>query len=113
MPDEEDWLPPDARLRSALWRAEDHFDRQEFFAAARALGDARGLGQEPLVCGLRHLAAAGYRAQTGEPHRARRQLEHARRRLAPLLPRSRELDLLALLDAVATVVESPDGGELA
>ena len=33
--------------------------------------------------GLHHLAAAGFKAQCGQLERARRQLEHARRRLSP------------------------------
>ena len=114
MAGEEEWPPPEARLTSALWRAEGHFERREFFAAARALDQARGLGEDAFVAALRHLAAAGYRAQTGEPERARRQLEHARRRLEPFLPKSREIELEPLLDAVALVVESIDpDGELA
>ena len=114
MAEEEEWPPPEARLTSALWRADGHFERREFFAAARALDDARGLGEDAFVAALRHLAAAGYRAQTGEPERARRQLEHARRRLAPFLPETREMKLEPLLDAVALIVESADGdGQLA
>ena len=109
MVEEEEWPPPEARLTSALWRAEGHFERREFFAAARALDDARGLGEDAFVAALRHLAAAGYSAQTGEPERARRQFQHARRRLAPFLPETREIALEPLLDAVALVVESADG----
>lgn len=111
---EEEWPPPEARLASALWRAEGHFERREFFAAARTLDEARGLGEDSFVAALRHLAAAGYRAQCGEQARARRQLEHARRRLAPFLPETREIELGSLLDAVAVIVESTDGdGQLA
>ena len=70
----------------------------EFAAAADALtgfhdAEARG---------LHHLAAAGYRAQLGDFERARRQLKHARRRLAPY-PEAAPL--------IVTVVESA-GGEL-
>ena len=56
--------------------------------------------------GLHHLGAAGYRAQTGDPRRARRQLERARRRLAPFP------DVAPLIDLVARDIESA-GGELA
>jgi hypothetical protein len=107
--EEEEWPPPEAHLTSALWRAEAHLERREFFAAARALEQARGLGEDEFVAALRHLAAAGYRAQTGEPERARRQLQHARRRLAPFLPETREIELQPLLAAVAVVVESAGG----
>jgi hypothetical protein len=105
----EEWPPPAARLTSALWRAEGHFERQEFAAAAQALHDALGLGDDQLVAALRHLAAAGYRAQTDEPLRARRQLAYASRRLAPFLPHGRELDLERLLESVVVTVESADG----
>ena len=108
MGEEEEWPPPEARLTSALWRAEGHFERREFFAAAQALDEVQGFGEDELVAALRHLAAAGYRAQTGETMRARRQLEHARRRLAPFLPRSRDLELEPLLESVREAVESAD-----
>ncbi|HEY6604742.1 MAG TPA: hypothetical protein VIZ44_00220 [Gaiellaceae bacterium] len=81
--DDDDWPPPEARVRAAVWRAEGHFERREYFAASAALAPVFGRAgeDEELVRGLHHLAAAGYRHQTGEDERARRQLEHARRRL--------------------------------
>jgi hypothetical protein len=88
---------------------EGHLLRGEYGQAARALADASGLGEDELVAGLRHLAAAGWRLQNGEPERARRQLAHARRRLASSLPQAREIEVARLLQAV---VES-SGGELA
>jgi hypothetical protein len=112
--EDDDWRPPEARVRAAIWEAETHLERREFFAAARALSGVRGFGEDELVGGLRHLAAAGYRAQTGEPVRAGRQLAYARRRLAPYLPDAHQVELQPLLDLVAVVVESADvGGELA
>jgi hypothetical protein len=107
--EEAEWPPPDARLQGILWRAEGHLSRGEYSQASRALDEGSGLGEDELVAGLRHLAAAGWRVQNGEPERARRQLAHARRRLAPFLPETREVEVAALLDAV---VESA-GGELA
>src|SRR5262245_44057159 len=104
-----EWPPPEARLQGVLWRAEGHLFRAEYAQASRALDEAAGLGEDELVAGLRHLAAAGWRLQNGEPERAHRQLAHARRRLAPFLPETREVEVAALLDAV---VES-SGGELA
>jgi hypothetical protein len=92
---EEEWPPPEARLRAIVWRAEGHLERQEFVAAALALEEGFGLGDEALLRGLYHLAAAGYRAQTGDLAGARRQLEHARRRL---------------VSAVEDLLESPRGG---
>ena len=80
--------------------------RGEYGQAARALAEASGLGEDELVAGLRHLAAAGWRLQNGEPERAQRQLAHARRRLSPFLPEARDVELARLLLAV---VESADG----
>jgi hypothetical protein len=105
---DEGWPPPDARLRSIVWRAEEHLERGEFVAAALTLEEGFGLGQEELLRGLHHLAAAGYRAQTGDTRRARRQLAHARRRLAS------HPGAATLVSSVGQVVESPRGeGELA
>jgi hypothetical protein len=112
----DDWPPPEARVRAALWRAEGHLERGEYAAAAQALEGVAGAagGEDELVHGLNHLAAAGYRAQLGDSARARRQLEHARRRLEPYLTASADVDLAGLLRSVERVVESPRGdGELA
>ncbi len=81
----EEWPPRANRLRAIRWRAEAHFDRDEFFAAATTLAEAFelvGPGEDEVFRGLHHLAAAGYRHQTGEAERAARQLAHARRRLS-------------------------------
>jgi hypothetical protein len=102
----DEWPPPEVRLHGILWRAEGHLFRGEYGQASRALDEAAGLGEEELVAGLRHLAAAGRRAQDGERERAQRQLEHARRRLAPFLPETREVEVARLLE---TIVESSDG----
>jgi hypothetical protein len=103
----EEWPLPEARLRSILWRVEGHLERSEFVAASRTLVEGFGLGDDELLHGLHHLAAAGYRAQTGELDRARRQLERARLRLAPYP------DSALLVAVVEPVVESADAeGEL-
>jgi hypothetical protein len=80
----DDWPPPAARLRSAIWRAEGHIERREYFAATDALADVFGIAgkDDEYVRGLHHLAAAGYKHLHGNPSSARRQLAHARRRLA-------------------------------
>jgi hypothetical protein len=96
---EEDWRPPEVRVRAALWEAEGHLARCEYVAAARALESVLDVGGE-LIRALHHLAAAGYKAQEGHDDRARRQLAHARRRLEPFLPEAEEVDLAVL---VATV----------
>ena len=90
-------------MRSALWQAEGHLERREYFAAFHALTDALPVAsttQRPLLLGLRHLSSAGFRAQEGDRARARRQLAHARRRLSPFP------DTGALVDLVAAEVES-------
>jgi hypothetical protein len=80
---EEEWPPRESRRQAAIWTAEGHLERREFYAATAILigffdDEARG---------LHHLAAAGFKAQCGDLDRARRQLVHARRRLGkhPLL----------------------------
>jgi hypothetical protein len=102
---EDEWPPPDARYRSTLWRAEGHLTRGEWARAADALEDVLGLGDDELVRGLLHLAAAGWRAEDGDRERARKQLEHARRRLDPYLPEQEEVDLAALIELVASRIE--------
>ena len=99
----EEWPPPEARVRSALWQAEGHLERREYFAAFSALTDAlpaAPTAERPLLLGLRHLSTAGYRVQQGDRARARRQLAHARRRLSPFP------DTRALVDLVTSEVES-------
>ncbi len=105
----DDWPPPAARLRSALWRAEGHLERGEYSAASRALSEVFAIAgdEEELLRGLHHLAAAGYKAQDGDLVRARRQLAHARRRLAPFK------DARPLLEIVERDVVESSGGELA
>jgi hypothetical protein len=104
----DDWPPRENLVRAVLWEAEGCFERGEYFAAAQALQRIFGLAgdEEQRVRGLHHLAAAGYRAQTGDVARARRQLDHARRRLAG------SSGVAPLIDRVERDVESA-GGELA
>jgi hypothetical protein len=98
----ETWPPPESRVRSALWRAEGHIERGEYAHAARTLDEALAhASDDGVLRGLRHLAAAGYRAREGDGTRARRQLEHARRRLAPYLPVYEEVELDSLIELVA------------
>ena len=104
---DDEWPPRENRVQAALWEAEGCLERREYFAATGALARVFGLAgeREELVRGLHHLAAAGYRAQIADAERARRQLGHARRRLAPFP------DAGPLIDLVRRDVESP-GGEL-
>ena len=105
---DDEWPPREARIRAALWDAERSLERREYLVVTRRLADVFGVAgdQEELVRGLHHLGAAGYRAQIGETDRAHRQLERARRRLAPYP------DVSPLVDLVARDIESA-GGELA
>src|SRR5437879_3318308 len=103
-----EWPPPAARLRQIVRRTEGHLERRGVVAASLALEEGFGLGEDDLLRGLYHLAAAGYRAQTGDTVRARRQLEHARRRLA-LHP-----ETSGLVSSIEDLLESAHGaGELA
>jgi hypothetical protein len=104
----DEWPPREARVQAALWDAERSLERGEYLVVTSRLADVFGLAgdQEELVRGLHHLGAAGYRAQVGEPDRARRQLEKARRRLAPYP------DVAPLVDRVARDIASA-GGEAA
>ena len=105
---DDEWPPRESRVQAAIWDAERSLERREYLAATNRLEDVLDLAgeREELVRGLHHLGAAGYRAQTGEPLRARRQLERARRRLAPFP------DAAPLIERVARDIESA-GGELA
>ncbi len=106
---EDDWPPPEARVRAALYRAEGHLGRGEWLPAARALSDAvpyATRAQRELLLGLRHLAAAGYRGAEGDRDRARRQLERARRRLGPFVGEDVDVDVASLLVLVGREVES-------
>ena len=105
---DDEWPPPEARVQAALWDAERSLERGEYVVATSRLADVFGIAgeEEELVRGLHHLGAAGYRARIGDPHRARRQLERARRRLAPFP------EAAPLVDLVSRDVESA-GGELA
>ena len=105
---DDEWPPRENRVRAALWDAEGSLERGEYLFATSRLASVFGLAdeQEELVRGLHHLAAAGYRAQTGDRAGAHRQLGRARRRLAPFP------DAAPLIELVARDIES-SGGELA
>jgi hypothetical protein len=85
-------------MRSAVWRAEGHIERGEYFAATDALADVFDLAgpRAEYVRGLHHLAAAGYKHVHGNADSARRQLAHARRRLSAF-PKAAEL--IALVES--------------
>ncbi len=106
---DEEWPPPEARARAALWEAERRLTAREYVAAAVALEDAVASGDATTAAvarGLRQLAAAGYRHESGDAVRARRHLQGARERLAPFLPTFEEVALDRLLDLVASSLRS-------
>jgi hypothetical protein len=105
---DDEWPPREARVQAALWEGERLLERRAYLAASDALAGVFGIAgeREELVKGLHHLAAAGYRAQIGDADRARRQLQRARRRLAPFP------DAAPLVALVERDIESA-GGELA
>jgi len=97
------WIPQEQRVQSGLWRGETHMLQKEWFAAYRAfLAAARAAegDDRELARGLAHAAAAGYKHLTGDGRGAACQLAHARRRLAPFMPRYREIDLEELLSGL-------------
>ena len=70
------------------------------FAAHEVLEDlwrAAAPAERDLYQGLVHVAVATYQEQRGNPVGRRRQLEKARRRLAPYAPADQGLDVAALL----------------
>jgi hypothetical protein len=99
-PVDEEWPPRAVRIVAIRTRAESHFERSEYFAAASALAEAfdlaRSAEREELL-GLHHLAAAGYRHQVGDTERAARQLAHARRRLAAFPTHAEQIDAVERL----------------
>jgi hypothetical protein len=105
---DDEWPPRENRVRAGLWEAEGCLERREYFAATQALARIFGLAgaDEERVRGLHHLAAAGYKAQTGDLRSAHRQLDHARRRLAGFA------DTAPLIGLVEEDIGST-GGELA
>ncbi len=90
----------------------------EFFAAHEELEDAWRAAARPerdFLQGLVHVAVAWYQAGRGRRVGCERQLEKARRRLAPYAPAHRGVDIAALLvqlEAAAKTVEA-DSLELA
>jgi hypothetical protein len=108
-PVEEDWRPPEARARAALWEAERWLRAGAYPAAAAALeGASSGVPPETadVVRGLRLLAAAGYRHVDGDTERSQRLLARARARLEPYLPVYEEVELAELTDLVERAVGS-------
>jgi hypothetical protein len=106
---EEEWPPPEARVRAALWEGEQRLRRGEYAAAGDALGRALSGGppaSTAVARGLRLLAAAGYRHASGDPERARRLAARARAQLEPYLPAYEDIDLGELAELVEEAMHS-------
>jgi hypothetical protein len=106
---DDDWPPPEARARAALWEGERRLLRAEYAAAGAALDEGVEHGQGGTVVvarAMRRLAAAGYRHGSGDHQRARRQLQRAHEELEPFLPVYDEVDLASLLRVVAAALET-------
>jgi len=82
----------------SLLRRRDYFHAYRAFRRAAALAEA---DDRELAMGLSHLAACGYKRAAADERGAQRQLDHARRRLAPFLPEARRLDLAELIALVS------------
>jgi len=106
---DDEWPPLEARARAALWAAERHLGNRDYVAAAMSLGPAVAYGDAGTAAvarGMRQLAAAGYRCQTGDVARARRHLARARERLSAFPPVFQEVELGALLEVVVSSLDS-------
>lgn len=92
-----------------LLRRGEHFAAHEELETAwrSAAPDERDFCQ-----GLVHVAVAWYQAGRGRQTGCERQLEKARRRLAPFAPAHRGVDLIALLAQVESAAERVASGSL-
>jgi predicted metal-dependent hydrolase len=87
----------------------------EFFAAHEELEDAWRAAEpaeRDFLQGLVHVAVAWYQAGRGNRVGCERQLEKARRRLAPYSPSHRGVDLAALLPQLEAAAARVDAGSL-
>jgi predicted metal-dependent hydrolase len=87
----------------------------EFFAAHEELETAWRAAEpaeRDFLQGLVHVAVAWYQAGRGNRVGCERQLEKARRRLAPYAPVHRDVDVAALLLQLEAAAETVDSGWL-
>jgi predicted metal-dependent hydrolase len=87
----------------------------EFFAAHEELEDAwraAETAERDFLQGLVHVAVAWYQAGRGNRVGCERQLEKARRRLAPYAPAHRGVDIAALLVQLETAAKTVEAGSL-
>jgi predicted metal-dependent hydrolase len=87
----------------------------EFFAAHEELEDAWRAAEpaeRDFLQGLVHVAVAWYQAGRGRRIGCERQLEKARRRLAPYVPSHRGVDIASLLVQLEVAANSVEAGSL-
>jgi predicted metal-dependent hydrolase len=87
----------------------------EFFAAHEELEDAWRAAEpaeRDFLQGLVHVAVAWYQAGRGRRIGCERQLEKARRRLAPYAPSHRGVDIASLLVQLEVAANSVEAGSL-
>ena len=87
----------------------------EFFAAHEELEEAWRAAEpaeRDFLQGLVHVAVAWYQAGRGNRVGCERQLEKARRRLAPYAPAHRGVDIAALLVQLETAAKTVEAGSL-
>ena len=87
----------------------------EFFAAHEELEDAWRAAEateRDFLQGLVHVAVAWYQAGRGNRVGCERQLEKARRRLAPYAPAHRGVDIAGLVRQLETAAATVEAGSL-
>jgi uncharacterized protein len=87
----------------------------EFFAAHEELEDAWRAaepGERDFLQGLVHVAVAWYQAGRGRRIGCERQLEKARRRLAPYAPSHRGVEIASLLVQLEVAAKTVEAGSL-
>ena len=101
--------------RDPLERGLELIRAGEFFAAHEELEDAWRAAEpaeRDFLQGLVHVAVAWYQAGRGNRVGCERQLEKARRRLAPYAPSHRGVDVAALLRQLEAAAETVETGSL-
>ena len=109
------WRTARFASRSELERGLDLIRRGEYFAAHEELEDAWRAApaeERDFFQGLVHFTVAWYQAGRGNRVGCERQLEKARRRLAPYAPSHRGVDVGALLPRVVAAAAVVAEGSL-
>jgi predicted metal-dependent hydrolase len=102
-------------LANALERGLELIRTGEFFAAHEELEDAwraAEAAERDFLQGLVHVAVAWYQARRGNRVGCERQLEKARRRLAPYAPAHRGVDIASLLVQLEAAANTVEAGSL-